>query len=708
MLVLYGMRVFNSFGLFVFLVATAAVIAATVRVAVSLFPHGDPFRGVTKIILIVLATLVPVIFYTGTVDTFNITKYSVVLVGATLMAAIWIVRTVHTRRAVPVATMLRWPVLALLLWTGITTLTSSNIRISLLGQYDDYEGLYLAIAFAIVFYVTYLSFRLGDLLKVVTVFFLLGGGLEIVYGALQLHDRMFGGTPWDWVHWDLTTFSGTVWGTFGNPNHLAGYLAMMLPLGVVLYVCEKILWRRVLLGVIVVLAFIELMATASRGGFFAAVIALAVVGLSSILRSRHRARVGLFGAGAFVLACLAGSGLLLASQVVRAKFERAFAFSGDSTVVQRVQFARIAITMADKRPLVGQGPDMYQSAFYRYQSPRFVQLYGPSQIANQPHNVFANYLATEGYPGLALWCLLLIAAVVLVVRAWRQLRISSEDGVPPRQTQRLLLIGLAGALLAFVLQASFDPLQVGSFYCFWACLGLLAVLGREIGVPATLFARSDAQSEAAYVADNREKYWTEFRGESSRFLRTRGRLRHSERHQQNLKLAITVVSVIVLGVLSGLLITGETAPLRADHDYANFISDENRVPLAKTLSAKSADETDAELALGQAITTNPWEATYISTAADAYEVTASQATTSRTRLLNLEGALAYAEAAVRLDGANPAYLESEAQVFFDLATVTKEKSFLMRGITVARQAVTADPLDPGYQEDLVAAEKLKL
>src|SRR5207237_8367339 len=88
---------------------------------------------------------------------------------------------------------LQWRVLARRGCAVIATLVSTDKRISLLGYYKSYDGLYSAVAFTLLFFAVAEAFRSDDVKRALAVFYFGGGGLTVLYGVIQFHDRMFGG-----------------------------------------------------------------------------------------------------------------------------------------------------------------------------------------------------------------------------------------------------------------------------------------------------------------------------------------------------------------------------------------------------------------------------------------------------------------------------------------------------------------------------------
>ncbi|HET6875843.1 MAG TPA: O-antigen ligase family protein, partial [Acidimicrobiales bacterium] len=713
-LLLWAAGVVHSGGFVAFLLGCVASGTLVIRTAVRLAPAGEPLRAVRKGVLLALVVLVPVFFDPDTADIFNVSKYAVVVVAAGVLAALMAVEAVLRRRPPRWRSPLLLPVAALLFWAVVTTATSSNWRLSLLGEYGTYQGLYLLTALTVIFLAVYDAFRLSDAADTLAVAYLGGGGLVVLYGLLQLHDRLFPGSRWDWIHWQSISFESAIWSTFGNPNHLAGYLATILPIGVVLLVLPGSRVRKVLTGLIGAGLLLELLETATRGAWGATVVALVVLGLllSTEVRQRRRYLLALFGGVAFV--CLAGGGVLASSQYVRTKFDSAFAASGDSTIVQRVELWKSAFKMAGDRPLVGLGPDTFQSRFQQYQTAKFVHLYGPDQLANGPHNVFAWYLSGQGYVGLLLWVVLLVVAVWLAAAGWRRLgamrRLPGQTRTDDIRVARIVLAGTAAALLAYLLQNSFDPQQVGLVLMFWTLLGLLAVIGagagfadhrlRSLTHPTALSDTAgleppDAGEAPAATASPR--------------LRARsGRGRRTARKESWEPAVVRAVGAgLLLAIVFGFFVPAAASPYRADHDY--WVLQHNQ-QLARDMGDTSSPQAQQLLvasveSLRKAIATNPWEPTYVATAGRARLNDAqAQVSGSQQEFTYLDDARGYLATAARLAPHNGAILIDYGQVYL-LTWRGRPTDTAARATALAlfRRAVAANPYEVHFKTVLLNA-----
>ena len=226
------------------------------------------------------------------------------MVGALVLAMLWIVDAITNTKLPDLRTGLHWPILAMVVVGTLATILSVSPRLSLVGAYQSYDGLLALVSFAVVALVAAESWRASDLRRILTAFVLAAGGLVVLYGLIQTADLELG-THWDWIHFVNAGASfgptSTVWSTFGNPNHLAGFIACLLPIGVIVVISDRSLIVRAITGGVLLGALVCLVETSSLGGLGASVGALVLTGVLLIPELKGRRRLALWcGAGVAV------------------------------------------------------------------------------------------------------------------------------------------------------------------------------------------------------------------------------------------------------------------------------------------------------------------------------------------------------------------------------------------------------------------------
>lgn len=406
---------------------------------------------------LVLAAVVAgaVVFWRGATDPFEVVKMTVIGGLALAVLAVAAVRTASTGtlglHASPAVLALAAFSAALVL----ATVTSPAPAVSLVGDYARHLGLVSYLAYVVLFLGVVQVFRPVHVRHLV--FAVLGSAVVVVaYGLIQVADA----DPFDWVAYT------TVFSTLSNPNFLAGWLAVVLPLAAWAALTSSLApGLRLAALALAAGAALVVVETGSFQGPTAGVAGVAVVVGAWLWGRRREGRIGPLGVPAVlggvvvvvVLAVLLGAGRIRAE--VAAGLD------------ERVSFWRAAGSMVGEQPLLGVGLDQYGSAFSEYRPVEHATEYGASS-AEAAHSVPLQMFADGGLLlGLAYLAVVVTVAAALVRALLR------TDG-----EERLLLAAVGGAWFAYQVQAAVSidvpPLAV----LHWVLSGAVLVLaGRVAG-----------------------------------------------------------------------------------------------------------------------------------------------------------------------------------------------------------------------------------
>lgn len=228
-------------------------------------------------------------------------------------------------------------------------------------------------------------------------------------------------------------------GPFMNPNHLAGFLGMTLPLTLGWTVMGRFSATiKVLLAYAAVVMLAGIVVSVSRGGIVAEGIALAVF-CAVLLTYKDFWRSSLL-----IMCILAALGAGAARQFdsVKKRFDRIYV--DDTGGDERVYYWASAWQLFTRNPAWGVGPGHFDVEFPSVR---------PWRVQDRPtftHNDYLNTLCDWGVAGMAL----IAAAVGLLTwesfRVWRALRPSHETG-PPYSDRAAFVAGAAAGLLTVML-----------------------------------------------------------------------------------------------------------------------------------------------------------------------------------------------------------------------------------------------------------------
>jgi len=503
--------------------------------------------------------------------------------------------------------------------------------------------------------------------------------------------------------------------TFGNPNHLGGYLAIIFPVVVVLGLGAKRWSWRVAGGVVGIVLLVELVRTVARGAWVAVILATLVLAafVAPELRRRALMIVG-GGAGALlvVVAGVAASGRRFLAQPLSSLFQS----GGGTSVWQRLEIWKTAVHIALKNPIAGIGPDDFGLVYPKYQSASWVKTLGATYLVNGAHDIFMNVLADQGFVGVALFLAILAAIALRCASAWRRCRATERGENPDAATKerarslRVTLGVVSASMTAYLVQGLFNVQQVGLSFTFWFLVGLLAVLSRAAGVPGTLRPAALVSVEENNSMVRHERADVVPQGAQEREPRRPGSPPSFVPWQTGLA-ALLVIAVVVVTSL------GADGPYRADNDYWAAHSSITEAPATSASSQPHTEVGPKFFAdLQHAAALNPWEPTYPALEGTVYEEIATNATgasAEHAALTDLDQARhLFAEAVAREPLDSPDILnEADVDGYLSEVQPAEARSDLTAAAALARRAISQNPLNNDYVaflKQVLAAEHPKV
>ncbi len=178
------------------------------------------FERISRLLPLLACFLTPLLFFVDCRDQFELPKLTFLAVLGAMTFGLALVL-----RGVPRLKSLSWALILLLAVESLASLPGISLswRTSLLGDYENFAGLLSSVYFLLWYFALY---QLLDksLLEKIIFFTSLAAFLSSLY-ALAQHNG------YDFVQWSPETVIGNRdFASLGNPNFLAAYLAMALPL----------------------------------------------------------------------------------------------------------------------------------------------------------------------------------------------------------------------------------------------------------------------------------------------------------------------------------------------------------------------------------------------------------------------------------------------------------------------------------------------
>ncbi len=244
----------------------------------------------------------------------------------------------------------------------------------------------------------------------------------------------------------INPYSNRGSGTFINPNHLAGFLELLLPAGL----AQLLIGRNrkpvltILMGYALLIMSAGLAVSFSRGGWLATALALAVLFGVLVFQRRFRwPAVAVLTVLLLLGAAFFSQNLFSQSRLARL-FER-----GKLDTGLRTQLWRPALEMWQENVCFGVGPAHFDYRFRMYR-PAIVQA-RPDRV----HNDYVNTLTDWGLVGTGLVAAAWVLAGAGVIRTWRGLTRGGHSSL--QSSDRLaLVLGASCGLLAILVHSMSD------------------------------------------------------------------------------------------------------------------------------------------------------------------------------------------------------------------------------------------------------------
>jgi tetratricopeptide (TPR) repeat protein/O-antigen ligase len=503
----------------------------------SFWDTNQVFDYIIELLLLVVIFLIPTFFDRRLGIVFSGAKISMLRSLGAIILGVWAAKIIINKEHHFVRTVLDWPVAAFLLCTTVATLSSVHVYTSFVGFYGRYEGLTTWYLFGLLFFITTNYIHSFAQLKRIVLITISSSTLMSIYSIIQRHSLdpyMWGGV----ITWQR------VIGTIGQPNFMAAYNIMVFFLILALLLMQReeatkpfnwveqvmpisyflfvpiiflamiynleanniFLWytgfslataaallfafnylkieRRIfnsLLIIVLLLNFISLLYTQSRGGFMGfatgAVLFSLIAGRKWLLANWKKFTVlGVLVLVISTMTMLNPEYSPLQRFAAEVKTEKVATAQGVDQKLElsgaagsRGETWKSAFGVIADRPFFGIGPEVLKMVFPRYETDlfRFREAFHVKQ--DRCHNETFDVSVTKGLIAFAIY-LWLLGAVFWA--GWKKIGQVSEN-------ERLLIAGLLGAILAYLIQNQFSFGVVAITTLFWVMWGMVMVVGKE-------------------------------------------------------------------------------------------------------------------------------------------------------------------------------------------------------------------------------------
>jgi len=453
-----------------------------------------PNRRLTyEAILIALLALVPIVFWRGAYDSFEVPKTSLLATGALLIGACALAGELSRMSALGPAGWSRLlggrlrsaarrdplgaAILLYLASATASTFTSPNPMLSFLGAADSNAGLTTALSTATVYYVSRSLGGSQKSLRRIALAATAAAALAAGYALVQLAGR-------DPLIWSGTaTFGGKlrVFGTLAHPNLLGAYLGMCLPLIAWLAARTNSILGRAACVLIAAASISIIAATLSRAAWMG-VAASGGVCLFFRMKARHQTRESsdsslrpranrTLAVSAAALILVAAPAILLARSPLGPLFlarMRSIASLDAPSTQSRLQIWGASLRMAADKPVLGVGLEAFELAYPAYRTAESWRVeWGGAPT--KAHDEAMDIVATQGALGGVAALLVVLLAARAAWRATHNTRPAIRAGA----------VSATAALAGFAVQdlAGFTVAALGTLAA--ALAGWLSAAGED-------------------------------------------------------------------------------------------------------------------------------------------------------------------------------------------------------------------------------------
>ena len=395
----------------------------------------------------ILFFFTPLFFLPLNNELFEYNKMMLVYGLTVIIVGMWIIKIINSKLLIIKKTPLDLPLMLFLLSQILSTIFSIDPHTSLWGYYSRSNGgLFSIISYILLFYAFVSNFKAEDLLKFLKST-LLGGLLVSVY-AIPEH---FGVSPSCifltgrvsadcWVQ----DVQARVFATLGQPNWLAAYLGMLIPLGFYFVLTSTKKLATFFYSTLTVIFYMAFTFTYSRGATLGLITGIVVFllgyGYCHLERSeRAEWRIGMTKEGKSLLSLLLvfilinllfGSALTGDFRLIKqnAPPPRPGLTSGtisnttqlESGGTESGQIRLIvwqgAVDIFRHYPIFGSGVETFAYSYYNFRPAAHNLVSEWDFLYNKAHNEYLNYLATTGLLGFLSYMAIILTFIVWVIK----------------------------------------------------------------------------------------------------------------------------------------------------------------------------------------------------------------------------------------------------------------------------------------------------
>lgn len=399
-------------------------------------------------ILTILIIALPIAIMPGK-TTYNIPKVWTLLIGGAILLILLLINYKKLE-----LDKKDYVILIFVLLVFISTICSSNIKISILGIDNRWEGMLAFYTYILIYFCAKKFLKYKDNKTLLNVLYGVYISISIL-GILQYYIKL----PTNDLY---PIFNKGACGTFGNTNFMGSFISMGIPIFIITYIIkgDKISFITSLL------VFFCLIACIARSGWVAFGI-FSIILLIYLIKNKNK---NFFKRIVILVVCFIMIFMLLylpEKSIVKQKTNQV---KNEVTIAKtkglddklgssRIQIWKIVIELIRKYPILGVGPDNLKKGIADNLTETSINLIlrAKSPI-DKAHNEYLHIAVTLGIPSLVIYLTLLCMIVFPKLKNIL------------KQEKTFIILS---AIISYLVQAFFNISTIGVAPLFWLALGLL-------------------------------------------------------------------------------------------------------------------------------------------------------------------------------------------------------------------------------------------
>ena len=346
-------------------------------------------------------------------------------------------------------------ILLFLIVLCLSTIFSIDPQTSFNGLYTRQEGLVSYLFYFLFFILLIINVKNNKQIKKIINISVFSSLVVCTYGLIQAN----GNDPFIWIESTKIRITSTL----GQPNMLASYLLLVIPLNIYLLISNKKLVLKIIYFIILISQLLCLFFTYSISGFVGFIFGIIIVGIFYLYFNKIKFKKNI----KYLTFLILFFGLLIINfqnnSVLKSKLNNLFNPKAGSTSA-RIDFWKASSKAISKKPLLGYGLETQGDVLVEYYDKSWGIHSNVNTVPNRTHNLFLDILLTSGIIGLLAYLALLYLFLKLILRNIRNNNY--------KKLNFAILLSIVCYLISLMFNFSF---VVGEIY-FWLLFAIIIIL----------------------------------------------------------------------------------------------------------------------------------------------------------------------------------------------------------------------------------------